>query len=176
MAIEAFHKVTAEQAHGIRAEWFYGICDNFIVKQTPTLVTWGLSLVYAGKVSPTADYQLDVRAGGELGHNLRYVASAVSHVFIASGEVLQLFKRFQKLSGYAQRVTELEDVLLSLQHLKVESGSQVSWPHGKFVARGCRGFAALASSYRAPNPLSSSLMRILCALRTQVWWPRTAVA
>ena len=129
LAIEAFNKVTAEQSHGIKAEWFYGICDNFIVKQTPTLVTWGLSLVYANQVSPTAAYQNDVRAGGELGHNLRYVASAVSHVFIASGEVLQLFKRFQKLSGYAQRVTEMEDVLTSLRDLKMETGGQVCCRH-----------------------------------------------
>lgn len=115
----------AHQAKTIRAEWAYAICDSFVVKQLPTLVTWGLSLLYARQVSPTAAYQLDVAQGGDLGHNLRYVASAVSHVFLASGEVLDLVKRLNKLSGYTQRVTELEDVLVAAGDLRATSGGEV---------------------------------------------------
>lgn len=134
--MEAFTNAVAEQDRSIRAEWFYGIADNFVVRQMPPLVTWGLSLLYASKVSPTAAYQLDVNQGGELGHNLRYVASAVSHVFIASGELLQLVKRFQKLSGYAQRVTEMEDVLVNLHELNVDASGEVGQMRGINVRQG----------------------------------------
>lgn len=125
LAIESFEKAVKHQSKTISAEWTYSVADNFIVKQLPTLVTWSLSLLYARQTSPTAAYQLDVVEGGALGHNLRYVASAVSHIFLASGEVLDLVKRLRKLSGYTQRVTELEDVLLAASDLRTTSGNQV---------------------------------------------------
>ena len=41
----------------------YGVADNWVVKQMPSVVTWGLSLLYAQSVSSTAAYQFDVKEG-----------------------------------------------------------------------------------------------------------------
>ncbi|EDQ89564.1 uncharacterized protein MONBRDRAFT_8117 [Monosiga brevicollis MX1] len=114
IALKAFDRCIAHTELLNKQELWYNVADNWVVKQMPSIVTWGLSLLYARHVSPTAAYQLDVVQGGELGHNLRYVASAVSHVFLAFGELLQLYKHLQKLSGYAKRLTELEDMLVVL--------------------------------------------------------------
>ena len=42
--------------------------------------------------------------GSALGHDLRFVASAISHIFSAFGEVLQLNKRYADISGFTARV------------------------------------------------------------------------
>ena len=42
--------------------------------------------------------------GSKLGHDLRFVATAVSHTFIAFGDLLDLYKRIYELSGYLARV------------------------------------------------------------------------
>ncbi|EGD77957.1 ATP-binding cassette [Salpingoeca rosetta] len=114
IALAAFNDIVKHTKHTVASKWMYGIVDNFVVKQLPTIVTWVLSLMYAQQVSPTAAYTQDVREGGQLGFDLRFVASAISHIFIGSGEMLQLLKRFQELSGYARRVIEMEDLLLAL--------------------------------------------------------------
>lgn len=65
---------------------------------------------YAQQVSSTAAYTQNVNDGGQLGFDLRFVASAISHIFIASGEMLQLYKRWQELGGFAHRVTGLDNI------------------------------------------------------------------
>eukprot|EP00055_Hartaetosiga_balthica_P012730 m.62706 g.62706 ORF g.62706 m.62706 type:complete len:1271 (+) comp8040_c2_seq2:177-3989(+) len=114
IALKAFDNIVDHTSRRYKAEYVFQIVDNFVVKQLPSIVTWTLSLLYAQQVSPTANYQHDVHEGGRLGHELRYVASAVSHIFLASGQMLQLFKRFQEIAGYTHRVTELEDFLTAL--------------------------------------------------------------
>ena len=53
--------------------------------------------------------------GGGLGHDLRFVASAVSHVFLAFGDVITLHRRVLELSGYTARVAELEELLVGIE-------------------------------------------------------------
>lgn len=53
--------------------------------------------------------------GGRLGHDLRFVASAVSHLFSAFGDLLDLYRRFADMSGLISRVAELKEELQALQ-------------------------------------------------------------
>lgn len=57
----------------------------------------------------------------ELAHDLRYVASAVSHTFLAFGELLELYKRVQTLGGLLSRVAELEELLNAIHHVHKHS-------------------------------------------------------
>ena len=41
----------------------------------------------------------------KLGHDLRYVSSAVSHMFTAFGDVLDLNRRMTELGGFVARVS-----------------------------------------------------------------------
>jgi hypothetical protein len=76
--------------------------DDFVTKQLPHIVTWGLSLAYTNRMSQHTDVYAD--DGGRLGHDLRFVASAISHTFLAFGELMDLYKRVLELSGYMARV------------------------------------------------------------------------
>eukprot|EP00043_Microstomoeca_roanoka_P015266 m.152682 g.152682 ORF g.152682 m.152682 type:complete len:1240 (-) comp16218_c0_seq1:132-3851(-) len=134
IAMKAFSAIVSHTRQTLASQWAYGIVDNFVVKQLPTIVTWTLSLLYARQVSPTAEYTLDVHKGGQLGHDLRFVASAVSHIFIASGEMLQLFKRFQELSGYARRVIEMEDLLVALENMSNDSEGEGNIVEGDAIS------------------------------------------
>ncbi|XP_047095788.1 ABC transporter D family member 1-like [Lolium rigidum] len=96
----------------LRKQWLYGIVDDFVTKQLPHNVTWGLSLLYA--LEHKGDRAL-TSTQGELAHALRFLASVVSQSFVAFGDILELHKKFLELSGGINRIFELEEVLHAAQ-------------------------------------------------------------
>ncbi|CAI0420489.1 unnamed protein product [Linum tenue] len=80
----------------LKKKWLYGILDDFVTKQLPHNVTWGLSLLYA--VEHKGDRAM-ISTQGELAHALRYLASVVSQSFFAFGDILELHKKFVELSA-----------------------------------------------------------------------------
>ncbi|KAG8079143.1 hypothetical protein GUJ93_ZPchr0007g5315 [Zizania palustris] len=108
-------KFTALLSHSrilLRKRWLYGIFDDFVTKQLPHNVTWGLSMLYA--LEHKGDRAL-TSTQGELAHALRFLASVVSQSFIAFGDILELHKKFLELSGGINRVFELEELLQTSQ-------------------------------------------------------------
>lgn len=92
----------------LQKRWIFGIADEFITKQLPHNVTWGLSLLYA------MDHQGDrasIAVQGELAHALRFLASVVSQSFLAFGDLLELYRKFLELSGGIMRISELDELL-----------------------------------------------------------------
>ena len=53
----------------------------------------------------------DLQRQGDLGHDLRFLATTVSHSFNAFGELLDLYKKVDELGGHATRVQELLQTL-----------------------------------------------------------------
>ncbi|WVZ67270.1 hypothetical protein U9M48_016375 [Paspalum notatum var. saurae] len=96
----------------LRKKWLYGIFDDFVTKQLPHNVTWGLSMLYA--LEHKGDRAL-TSTQGELAHALRFLASVVSQSFIAFGDILELHKKFLELSGGINRIFELEELLQASQ-------------------------------------------------------------
>ncbi|PKA66791.1 ABC transporter D family member 1 [Apostasia shenzhenica] len=92
----------------LRKKWLYVILDDFVTKQLPHNVTWGLSLLYA--LEHKGDRAL-TSAQGELAHALRFLASVVSQSFLAFGDILELHRKFLELSGSINRIFELEELL-----------------------------------------------------------------
>ncbi|CAN1224690.1 ABC transporter D family member 1 [Linum perenne] len=96
----------------LKKKWLYGILDDFVTKQLPHNVTWGLSLLYA--IEHKGDRAM-ISTQGELAHALRYLASVVSQSFLAFGDILELHKKFVELSGGINRIFELEELLNAAQ-------------------------------------------------------------
>ncbi|KAJ9132191.1 hypothetical protein P3X46_034280 [Hevea brasiliensis] len=96
----------------LKKKWLYGILDDFVTKQLPHNVTWGLSLLYA--MEHKGD-RAQVSTQGELAHALRFLASVVSQSFLAFGDILELHKKFLELSGSINRIFELEELLDTAQ-------------------------------------------------------------
>ncbi|XP_051117448.1 ABC transporter D family member 1-like [Andrographis paniculata] len=96
----------------LKKKWLFGIIDDFITKQLPHNVTWGLSMMYAMEYA--GDRAL-TSAQGELAHALRFLASVVSHSFLAFGDILELHRKFLELSGGINRIFELEELLDAAQ-------------------------------------------------------------
>ncbi|KAI9165040.1 hypothetical protein LWI28_006462 [Acer negundo] len=92
----------------LKKKWLFGIMDDFVTKQLPHNVTWGLSLLYA--VEHTGDRAV-ISTQGELAHALRFLASVVSQSFLAFGDILELNRKFVELSGSINRIFELEELL-----------------------------------------------------------------
>uniref|UniRef100_A0A0E0KXK5 ABC transporter domain-containing protein n=1 Tax=Oryza punctata TaxID=4537 RepID=A0A0E0KXK5_ORYPU len=106
----------------LRKQWLYGIVDDFVTKQLPHNVTWGLSLLYA--LEHKGDRAL-TSTQGELAHALRFLASVVSQSFIAFGDILDLHKKFLELSGGINRIFELEELLRVAQREETISFHEV---------------------------------------------------
>ncbi|KAL9393556.1 hypothetical protein Peur_012841 [Populus x canadensis] len=96
----------------LKKKWSYGILDDFVTKQLPHNVTWGLSLLYA--MEHKGDRAM-TSTQGELAHALRFLASVVSQSFLAFGDILELHKKFAELSGSINRIFELEELLDAAQ-------------------------------------------------------------
>ncbi|XP_043813595.1 ABC transporter D family member 1 isoform X2 [Manihot esculenta] len=96
----------------LKKKWLYGILDDFVTKQLPHNVTWGLSLLYA--MEHKGD-RAQISTQGELAHALRFLASVVSQSFLAFGDILELHKKFLELSGSINRIFELEELLDAAQ-------------------------------------------------------------
>ncbi|KAI9072102.1 hypothetical protein K1719_045924 [Acacia pycnantha] len=92
----------------LKKKWLFGILDDFITKQLPHNVTWGLSLLYA--LEHKGD-RASVSVQGELAHALRFLASVVSQSFLAFGDILELHRKLIELSGGINRIFELEELL-----------------------------------------------------------------
>ncbi|KAH7565714.1 hypothetical protein JRO89_XS08G0004400 [Xanthoceras sorbifolium] len=105
----------------LKKKWLFGILDDFVTKQLPHNVTWGLSLLYA--VEHSGDRAL-TSTQGELAHALRFLASVVSQSFLAFGDILELHRKFLELSGSINRVFELEELLDAAQSGDNTSQSQ----------------------------------------------------
>ncbi|KAL3829904.1 hypothetical protein ACJIZ3_018706 [Penstemon smallii] len=97
----------------LKKKWLFGIIDDFITKQLPHNVTWGLSLMYA--MEHKGD-RASTSTQGELAHALRFLASVVSQSFLAFGDILELNRKFVELSGGINRIFELEELLDAAQH------------------------------------------------------------
>ncbi|XP_022774958.1 ABC transporter D family member 1-like isoform X2 [Durio zibethinus] len=96
----------------LKKKWLFGILDDFVTKQLPHNVTWGLSLLYA--LEHRGDRAL-VSTQSELAHALRFLASVVSQSFLAFGDILELHRKFLELSGSINRIFELEELLDAAQ-------------------------------------------------------------
>ncbi|KAF6139384.1 hypothetical protein GIB67_026226 [Kingdonia uniflora] len=97
----------------LKKKWMFGILDDFVTKQLPHNVTWGLSLLYA--MEHKGDRAL-TSTQGELAHALRFLASVVSQSFLAFGDILELNRKFLELSGGINRIFELEELLDAAQN------------------------------------------------------------
>ncbi|KAI9113779.1 hypothetical protein K1719_015030 [Acacia pycnantha] len=106
----------------LKKKWLFGILDDFITKQLPHNVTWGLSLLYA--LEHKGD-RASVSVQGELAHALRFLASVVSQSFLAFGDILELHRKFIELSGGINRIFELEELLDATQSGDFMSGAFV---------------------------------------------------
>ncbi|KAI5001649.1 hypothetical protein ZWY2020_026299 [Hordeum vulgare] len=115
----------------LRKRWLYGIFDDFVTKQLPHNVTWGLSLLYA--LEHKGDRAL-TSAQGELAHALRFLASVVSQSFIAFGDILELHKKFLELSGGVNRIFELEELLKASQSNAVMPSNVISVPSEQTIS------------------------------------------
>ncbi|XP_057970554.1 ABC transporter D family member 1 [Malania oleifera] len=102
----------------LKKKWLFGMLDEFITKQLPHNVTWGLSLLYA--MEHEGDRAL-TSTQAHLAHALRFLASVVSQSFLAFGDILELHQKFLELSGGINRIFELEELLDAAQ-----SGDPVS--------------------------------------------------
>ena len=102
IASHSFDAVHKHERHLARVHLSFDIVSDFISKQLPTMVTWAISYMYTLRATLAGDVYAD--QGGALGHDLRFVASAVSHVFLAFGDVITLHRRILELSGYTARV------------------------------------------------------------------------
>lgn len=110
----------------LKKKWLFGILDDFVTKQLPHNVTWGLSLLYA--MEHKGDRAL-VSTQGELAHALRFLASVVSQSFLAFGDILELHRKFVELSGGINRIFELEELLDAAQSGddEISGPSQHKW-------------------------------------------------
>ncbi|KAI9114005.1 hypothetical protein K1719_015256 [Acacia pycnantha] len=104
----------------LKKKWLFGILDDFIRKQLPHNVTWGLSLLYA--LEHKGD-RASVSVQGELAHALRFLASVVSQSFLAFGDILELHRKLIELSGGINRIFELEELLDARQSGDFMSGA-----------------------------------------------------
>ncbi|PUZ64700.1 hypothetical protein GQ55_3G164000 [Panicum hallii var. hallii] len=107
----------------LRKQWLYGIVDDFVTKQLPHNMTWGLSLLYA--LEHKGDRAL-TSTQGELAHALAVLVSTVSQSFIAFSDILELHKKLLELSGGINRIFELEDFLHAAQRNTVVSSNTIS--------------------------------------------------
>ncbi|XP_075510366.1 ABC transporter D family member 1 isoform X1 [Primulina tabacum] len=110
----------------LKKKWLFGILDDFVTKQLPHNVTWGLSLLYA--MEHKGDRALS-STQGELAHALRFLASVVSQSFLAFGDILELHRKFLELSGGINRIFELDELLDAAQHEERDDGSALQSKH-----------------------------------------------
>lgn len=108
-----FHELLSHSKKLLKKKWLFGILDDFITKQLPHNVTWGLSFLYA--MDHEGDRAL-ISTQGQLAHALRFLASVVSQSFLAFGDILELHRKFLELSGGINRVFELDEFLDSAQN------------------------------------------------------------
>ncbi|XP_038994853.1 ABC transporter D family member 1-like isoform X1 [Hibiscus syriacus] len=112
MVESRFMEVLDHSSLLLKKKWLFGILDDFVTKQLPHIVTWGLSLLYA--LDHKGDLSL-VSTQIELGHSLRFLASVVSQSFLAFGDIMELNRKFLELSGNINRVFELKELLDAVQ-------------------------------------------------------------
>ncbi|XP_025984282.1 ABC transporter D family member 1 isoform X3 [Glycine max] len=149
MVESRFRELLLHSKYLLKKKWLFGILDDFITKQLPHNVTWGLSLIYAmehkgdrasvttqGKIfalnhllsifllllSSLTDNTILI---GELAHALRFLASVVSQSFLAFGDILELHRKFVELSGGINRIFELEELLDAAQSENFTSVSAI---------------------------------------------------
>ncbi|XP_047326997.1 ABC transporter D family member 1-like [Impatiens glandulifera] len=91
----------------LKRKWLFNILDDFITKQLPHNVTWGLSFLYA--MEHKGDKSL-TSTQGELAHALLFLSSIVSQSFLAFGDILGLHRKVLELSGGISRIFELEEL------------------------------------------------------------------
>ncbi|XP_027363355.1 ABC transporter D family member 1-like isoform X2 [Abrus precatorius] len=122
MVESRFRELLTHSKYLLKKKWLFGILDDFITKQLPHNVTWGLSLLYA--MEHKGD-RASITTQGELAHALRFLASVVSQSFLAFGDILELHRKFVELSGGINRIFELEELLDAAQ-----SGISLSFMKG----------------------------------------------
>ncbi|CAI9284630.1 unnamed protein product [Lactuca saligna] len=108
-----FNELLAHAKILLRKKWLFGVLDDFVTKQLPHNVTWGLSLLYA--MEHKVDRSL-TSTQGELAQALRFLASVVSQSFLAFGDILELHRKFIELSGGVHWIFELEELLDATQY------------------------------------------------------------
>ncbi|MED6197488.1 ATP-binding cassette sub- D member 1 [Stylosanthes scabra] len=119
MVESKFGELLAHSAYLLKKKWLFGILDNYITKQLPHNVTWGLSLLYA--MEHKGD-RASISTQGELAHALRFLASVVSQSFLAFGDILELHRKFVEVSGGINRIFELDEFLDAAQSENFTSG------------------------------------------------------
>ncbi|XP_061344262.1 ABC transporter D family member 1-like isoform X2 [Gastrolobium bilobum] len=122
MVESRFRELLNHSKYLLKKKWLFGILDDFITKQLPHNVTWGLSLLYA--MEHKGD-RASISTQGELAHALRFLASVVSQSFLAFGDILELHRKFVELSGGINRIFELEELLDAAQSENFISASAI---------------------------------------------------
>uniref|UniRef100_A0A1D1Z638 ABC transporter D family member 1 n=2 Tax=Anthurium amnicola TaxID=1678845 RepID=A0A1D1Z638_9ARAE len=115
----------------LKKKWLYGILDDFVTKQLPHNVTWGISLLYA--MEHQGDRALTATQG-QLAHALRFLASVVSQSFLAFGDILELNRKYLELTGGINRIFELEELLDAAQSEILLSNESETSSQGNIVA------------------------------------------
>nr|XP_043614647.1 ABC transporter D family member 1-like [Erigeron canadensis] len=180
-----FNELLAHAKMLLRKKWLFGVLDDFVTKQLPHNVTWGLSLLYA--MEHKAHRSL-TSTQGELAHALRFLASVVSQSFLAFGDILELHRKFIELSGGVNRIFELEELLDAAQsdetvgtssqsdemHFKNEDGIFISevdiiTPSQKLLARRLTCNIVPGKSLLLTGPNGSGKSSVFRALRGL--WP-----
>ncbi|XP_077239794.1 ABC transporter D family member 1-like [Tasmannia lanceolata] len=123
MADSRFRELLNHSEILLKKKWLFGMLDDFITKQLPHNVTWGLSLLYA--MEHKGDRSL-TSTQGDLAHALRFLASIVSQSFLAFGDILELNKKYMELSGGVSRIFELEELLDAAQREVTLSDSRAA--------------------------------------------------
>ena len=139
----------------LRRKWTFGIADHFLTKELPHNVTWGLSMLFVVKFGDTLG---DLQRQGDLAHDLRFLATTVSHSFNAFGEILDLYKKFDELGGHALRVHTLLDTLESASAVAKDMDEEASHSPGspgRFTARN--------SKYHPGTPRTAARGRVRTA-------------
>ncbi|KAL1366138.1 ABC transporter D family member 1 isoform X2 [Arachis ipaensis] len=119
MVESRFRELLAHSNYLLKKKWLFGILDDYITKQLPHNVTWGLSLLYA--MEHKGD-RASISTQGELAHALRFLASVVSQSFLAFGDILELHRKFVELSGGINRIFELDEFLDAAESENFTSG------------------------------------------------------
>ena len=70
---KSFKAVLKHERKVAKATWRHKVVDDFIIKQFPAIVTWGLSFAYTVQLGQSTDLMAD--SGASLSHDLRYVVS-----------------------------------------------------------------------------------------------------
>lgn len=98
----------------LRANWSFGIVNQGIIREAPMLTQWLLRNEHGKQFGHDEAVRAD--GGAALNASNLFIYESVVHAFESIGNLLSFLERFASLAGYINRVSELDEVLLELEH------------------------------------------------------------